>query len=80
MCIPIPSPPHQDYLNFATEYSATAPYRDTKGKQTCVICQRRRASGVFFPCEHKCVCTRCIASEGFGKAGIDAESLCPVCW
>ncbi|CAM9224345.1 unnamed protein product [Hapterophycus canaliculatus] len=59
----------------------TAPFRDAGGKQVCVICQKRKASGVFFPCEHKCACRRCIERGGFGNAaaGNKGGSLCPVC-
>lgn len=72
----------QDYISFAKEYSITAPFRDISGRQTCVICQTRKASGVFFPCEHKCACRRCIEHGGFGKPGAVSKggSLCPICW
>ncbi|CAM9832407.1 unnamed protein product [Pylaiella littoralis] len=73
--------PRKDYIGFAKEYCMTAPFRDTGGKQSCVICQKYKASGVFFPCEHKCACRRCIEREGFGKtaAASGGGSLCPVC-
>eukprot|EP00752_Nemacystus_decipiens_P005307 g4814.t1 len=73
--------PRKDYIGIAREYSITAPFRDTSGKQTCVICQSRKAAGVFFPCEHKCACRRCIEQGGFGRPGAVSKggSLCPVC-
>ncbi|CAM9518428.1 unnamed protein product [Ectocarpus sp. 12 AP-2014] len=71
----------KDYISFAKEYYVTAPFRDTGGKQICVICQKRKASAVLFPCEHKCVCARCIEREGFGatRTASEREALCPVC-
>ncbi|CAM9890313.1 unnamed protein product [Ectocarpus fasciculatus] len=73
--------PRKDYISFAKEYYLTAPFRDAGGKQMCVICQKRKASAVLFPCEHKCVCARCIEREGFGATRTASErgALCPVC-
>ncbi|CAM9447359.1 unnamed protein product [Laminaria digitata] len=73
--------PRKDYLKLADEYSITAPFRETGGNQTCVLCQTRKASDVFFPCEHKSVCGRCSRAEGFGEEESDGGGgqLCPVC-
>ena len=75
------SPLVQDYLKLADEYSITAPFREMGGDQTCVLCLTRKASDVFFPCEHKCVCGRCSRVEGFGEEESDGEGgqMCPVC-
>lgn len=54
---------NQDYLNMARTYKTERLYSDRNITQTCVLCNKRPASHVLFPCEHRCLCNDCILKE-----------------
>jgi hypothetical protein len=54
---------NRDYLDMARLYKLQRPYSDKNHTKKCLLCQKRKASHVFFPCEHRCVCKKCIDSE-----------------
>ena len=53
----------QDYLNMARLYKLNRPYSDPNYFGLCVLCHTNFADMVFFPCEHRCVCSECILKE-----------------
>jgi len=54
----------QDYLNMARQYKTQRLYSDIKrSAQICVLCNKRNATHVLFPCEHRCLCNVCIDNE-----------------
>ena len=54
---------NQDYLNMARQYKTQRLYSDHKVAQICVLCNKRSATHVLFPCEHRCLCNVCIDKE-----------------
>ena len=52
-----------DYLHLARQYKLQRPYRDPYNKVLCVLCRNNFAEDVFFPCQHRCVCRKCIRNE-----------------
>ena len=53
----------QDYLALARLYKIQRPYSDPSYQALCLLCQRNFCEDVFFPCEHHCVCRKCIRRE-----------------
>ena len=53
----------QDYIAMAHQYKAQEVYRDINAHPKCVLCHKNEAIDVFFPCQHRCVCRRCIITE-----------------
>lgn len=47
----------------ARMYKIYRPYSDPDYEAICVLCHKRKATDVFFPCEHRCVCRTCIQTE-----------------
>ena len=75
---------NQDYLGLAQVYRQQRPYSDHNFKATCLLCHERPSQDVFFPCEHRCVCRRCITSEKFCEdrqlqATPGGYCICPLC-
>jgi hypothetical protein len=54
---------NKDYLDMARLYRLQRPYSDKKVSHTCVLCFKRKATHVFFPCDHCCVCEDCVKAE-----------------
>lgn len=54
---------NQDYENMARLYRLQRPYADPHYDAACVLCYQNFAEDVFFPCEHHCVCRKCIYTE-----------------
>jgi hypothetical protein len=54
---------NQDYNNLARLYKLQRPYSNPKYKALCVLCHKNYVKDVFFPCEHHCVCRKCIKTE-----------------
>eukprot|EP01033_Poteriospumella_lacustris_P002345 gene2345-1710_t len=54
---------NQDYENMARLYRLQRPYADPHYDAACVLCYQNFAEDVFFPCEHHCVCRKCIYAE-----------------
>lgn len=54
---------NQDYLHMARMYKLTRPYSDPAFLGMCVLCHANFADMVFFPCEHRCVCSECVDRE-----------------
>ena len=52
-----------DYLNMARSYKSERLYSDPNHTQSCVLCKKRKANYVLFPCEHRCLCNVCIDKE-----------------
>ncbi len=56
-----------DYLSDMDKYNLVRSYSlrpDTKSYDymKCILCMRDECHMVFFPCQHKCVCNKCIAN------------------
>eukprot|EP01038_Epipyxis_sp_PR26KG_P011205 gene11205-15029_t len=51
---------NQDYIGMAKIYHLQIPYADRRHNPLCVLCNESYPEDVFFPCEHKCVCRKCI--------------------
>ncbi len=54
---------NQDYLALARLYRIQRPYSDPNYQALCLLCHREYCEDVFFPCEHHCVCRKCIKRE-----------------
>jgi hypothetical protein len=54
---------NQDYLALARLYRIQRPYSDPNYQALCLLCQREYCEDVFFPCEHHCVCRKCMKKE-----------------
>jgi rubrerythrin len=69
----------RDYVGLSEDYNKLERYRfssktynDTSRHLECVLCMRpKRIDKVFFPCEHKCICTLCLERS--------APKNCPLC-
>ena len=61
--LPLIGGTNQDYLNMARSYKSERLYSDPNHTQTCVLCKKRKANYVLFPCEHRCLCNVCIDKE-----------------
>lgn len=59
----LPAGTSQDYVHMARMYKLTRPYSDPDYTALCVLCHTNFADMVFFPCEHRCVCSECIHNE-----------------
>ena len=59
----LPQGTSQDYVHMARMYKLTRPYSDPDYTALCVLCHTNFADMVFFPCEHRCVCSECIHNE-----------------
>ena len=76
---------HQDYLNMARQYKTQRLYSDIKiAAQICVLCNKRNATHVLFPCEHRCLCNVCIDKEEICADNKMVEKThgycnCPLC-
>lgn len=53
----------QDYVHMARMYKLTRPYSDPNYYGLCLLCHTNFADMVYFPCEHRCVCSTCIEKE-----------------
>lgn len=53
----------QDYIGLAVLYRSQRKYADPYADLLCVLCNREYCTEVFFPCEHRCVCSTCIETE-----------------
>jgi len=69
---PPPGGTSQDYLALAKMHSMQTPYslpRVAAGSATerplCVLCNKKVAQSVLFPCEHVCLCDPCNKKERF---------------
>ncbi|CAM9874630.1 unnamed protein product [Phaeothamnion confervicola] len=66
----------RDYASLAREYLSTQVYRDLQLSAPavdCVVCRRRPAGLVLFPCSHRSVCGACWQDQPAG------EKMCAVC-
>lgn len=54
-----------NYLNLAKDYKIQRQYTDPYKKILCALCKINPCTDIFFPCEHRCVCSSCIESESF---------------
>jgi hypothetical protein len=54
---------NQDYIHMARMYKLTRPYSDPGFMGMCLLCHSNFADVVFFPCEHRCVCSECVEKE-----------------
>jgi hypothetical protein len=76
-----------DYLALAREHAQRQRFtRDPVSgafppASLCVLCREREPAGVFFPCEHRCVCVACVAAHAIGPPqrglGVDQTSGAP---
>ena len=53
----------QDYLHLAEVYKLQRVYADPDKDMNCALCKKRLCTDVFFPCQHRCVCSECIVSQ-----------------
>lgn len=73
-----------DYSNMARLYRIQRPYSDPNFAALCLLCHKNYAEDVFFPCEHHCICRKCIYNEKIceekmlGKIS-DAYINCSLC-
>lgn len=74
-----PEEKKKDYIYMAKEYKVMEKYRDLKGSQKCVMCNKNVADVVFFPCAHKAICGSCTSGNGIGASGSGGWNMCPVC-
>ena len=58
-----PGGKNQDYLALARLYKIQRPYSDPNYLAMCLLCHKNVVEDVFFPCEHHCVCRKCIKKE-----------------
>jgi len=65
---------NQDYVHMARMYKLTRPYSDPDYTGLCVLCHTNFADMVFFPCEHRCVCSECVQNESI-CSDIQMESV-----
>ena len=61
--LPLIGGTNQDYLNMARSYKSERMYSDLHHTLSCVLCKKRKATYVLFPCEHRCLCNVCIDKE-----------------
>ena len=54
---------NQDYLELARLYKLQRPYSDINYSKACVLCRKKKATHVLFPCEHRCICASCMKKE-----------------
>jgi hypothetical protein len=59
----IPGGKNQDYLALARLYKIQRPYADPHYLTMCLLCHKNVVEDVFFPCEHHCVCRKCLKKE-----------------
>ena len=84
VCEPLIGGINQDYLEMARLYKLQRPYSDINYSKACVLCRKRKATHVLFPCEHRCVCENCIRKEEIcsdSKLSLKAHGCCncPLC-
>ena len=69
----------KDYDKMAKQFRETVKYL-TAGQQKeptveCIICKKRKVNKVLLPCEHACVCEKCIKRHGIGPAAARAKKI-----
>ena len=78
----------QDYMALARTYSMQVRFAASQLKSgerpLCVLCNKNNCSMVLFPCEHSCICAKCIEKEHF--CALDSPLMtqggccsCPLC-
>lgn len=86
---------NKDYAHLAAEYVRTSRYltvaRDgtVLNKVKCCMCNKREVTDMIVPCDHTCVCRKCIVRHNIGPArrrgapppekGKEPWQACPVC-
>lgn len=68
-----------DYLALVGIYASEREYRDLDGEPMCCLCKAERCKDVLFPCEHKCVCRKCLFSTISTQQQGPLGGLCPLC-
>lgn len=71
-------PYRKDYVQLAKAYMKERPYReasDGSKEVTCLICDNNKAEEVFIPCEHACLCKRCIADHNVMSVPIAMKTM-----
>lgn len=66
----------RNYIDLATKYQNFRAYNRYLFDASCVLCNSRTATIVFFPCEHKCVCENCYDAI---HSDDSAEMHCHLC-
>ena len=85
----------KDYVSMRHDYDRHKPYRCISGQydkievktssEPCVLCRSRPCDTCIFPCQHACLCSKCVIDCNVGpesappKPGDRAWSSCPVC-
>ncbi|EQC37137.1 hypothetical protein SDRG_05364 [Saprolegnia diclina VS20] len=78
-----------DYITDIDRYNSAKPFSRRSDKTfdpeaRCIMCKTQKILMVFFPCEHKCVCNKCLdyhppVTKTIGK-GAHWPHACPVCY
>mmetsp|Transcript_3992 Transcript_3992/g.4076 ORF Transcript_3992/g.4076 Transcript_3992/m.4076 type:complete len:316 (-) Transcript_3992:226-1173(-) len=73
-----------NYLGEAKQFREQRRFYRSKEQIICVICKKLDADHVFFPCEHRSVCSACIERENFCAdsqmdKSRDGYCMCPIC-
>ncbi|OQR93236.1 hypothetical protein ACHHYP_02776 [Achlya hypogyna] len=78
-----------DYMSDVEMYNMAKPYSRRPDKTfdptaVCIVCKTNKITMVFFPCEHKCLCNKCLdyrppVTQIAGK-GAQWPHACPVCY
>ncbi|KDO31615.1 hypothetical protein SPRG_03535 [Saprolegnia parasitica CBS 223.65] len=78
-----------DYISDVERYNSAKPFSRRPDKTfdpeaRCIMCKTHKIHMVFFPCEHKCVCNKCLeyhppVTKIAGK-GAHWPHACPVCY
>jgi len=72
---------NKNYADLARDHLDRTPYT-RQGDKTylvgpaCILCSKREATTVFFPCEHKCVCDKCIRRLNIGHQSKRVSYCC----
>ena len=79
----------QDYLALARMHHMQAPYTVSQmsmgaDRPSCVLCNKNQCGQVLFPCEHSCICDKCMQKESFcanddPRAAQGGCCSCPLC-
>ncbi|OQS05971.1 hypothetical protein THRCLA_01954 [Thraustotheca clavata] len=78
-----------DYMTDLDKYNMAKPYSRRANKTfepsvLCAVCKMNKCEMVFFPCEHKCACNKCLGYQPpvikTPSKGISWLHACPICF
>eukprot|EP00753_Platysulcus_tardus_P002824 PLAT11933.1.p1 GENE.PLAT11933.1~~PLAT11933.1.p1 ORF type:complete len:1147 (-),score=522.20 PLAT11933.1:222-3395(-) len=78
---------NRNYITLVEEYTRLSEFREKQATVSCTLCHKRTVKDMFLPCEHSCVCRRCIKRMAIGPKPLPGDvpmhhapwSACVVC-